>query len=214
MGKFLPGNLKIATTEVVMMSIVMAQVSAILTLMQLPTAMVSALDLSTSSCGAAAKAPANITVYNYLAIQGPGSTTGYNTVQCGAPLTGQPTEFGRTFCFEMPLLLGQDLSSQLLGVVQGTFVFTSLSASASTSALFVTETFTLNTSSTPQGTFSATGLEHVGQVTSKPIIGGTDAFAFLSGVAITTPLSQGVDSNGNFVSWFKYVFTFRSTSCT
>ncbi|MCO5558967.1 hypothetical protein L7F22_012558 [Adiantum nelumboides] len=165
------------------------------------------------SCSCTAvKAPENITVYNYLAVQGANSTTGYNTVQCGEPVTEQPNRYGQTFCFDMPLLLEQDLSSKLLGVVQGTFVFISLYASPAT--LFVTETFTLNTSSTPQGTFSATGLENVGRVTAKPITGGTEAFAFLSGVAITTPLSQGVDSNGNFVSWFKYVFTFRSTSCT
>lgn len=157
-------------------------------------------------------APKNITVFNYLSIQGPNSTSGYNAVQCGEPLKTQPNLFGNQFCFDMPLLAAQDLNSTLLGIIQGTYFFASLIEPGA--SLYVSETFTLNTTATPQGTFSAAGLEQIGNVTEKPITGGTGAFAFLVGVATTTPLSNGVDANGNLVSFFKYDFTFRSTACT
>ena len=155
----------------------------------------------------------SITVYNYLAIQGPKSTSGYNTVQCGVPTPSQPNSFGQTYCFDMPLLKSQSLTSNLLGRVQGTFVFVAQSPSDTTAVntIFVSETFSLNTSATPRGTFSGVGLEQVGQESSKPLTGGTDDFAFTIGVAITTPLSNGTDANGNFVAWFKYKFVFRST---
>ncbi|MCO5547533.1 hypothetical protein L7F22_000983 [Adiantum nelumboides] len=151
----------------------------------------------------AAPPPSNLTVYNYLSVQGPNSTSGYNTVQCGVPSSPQNNTFAQTFCFDMPLLSRPDLDSKLLGKVQGSYVFVSLSGGT----LLVSESFTIN-NTINQGTFTGVGLEEIGQVSSKPITGGTDDFAFVSGVAITTPLSNGTDSNGNYYAWFMYQFIF------
>ncbi|KAH7284281.1 hypothetical protein KP509_34G047000 [Ceratopteris richardii] len=164
--------------------------------------------LLSSSLIRADNRPSKITVYNYLSIQGSNSTSGYNTVLCGQPPSAQPNSFGQTYCFDMPLLKKRSLTSRLLGRVQGTFVFTALEGSI----VFVSETFTLNRTS-PKGTFTGVGLEFMGRVSSKPITGGTDDFAFADGVATTTPLSNGTDAVGNFFAWFKYdfVFSFRNS---
>ncbi|KAH7284284.1 hypothetical protein KP509_34G047300 [Ceratopteris richardii] len=163
--------------------------------------------LLSSSLIRADNRPSKITVYNYLSIQGSNSTSGYNTVLCGQPTSSQPNSFGQTYCFDMPRLENRSLTSRLLGRVQGTFVFTALEGSI----VFVSKTFTLNRTS-PKGTFTGVGLEFIGQVSSKPITGGTDDFAFANGVATTTPLSNGTDAVGNFFAWFKYdfVFSFRN----
>ncbi|KAH7284279.1 hypothetical protein KP509_34G046800 [Ceratopteris richardii] len=145
----------------------------------------------------------HITVYNYLSIHGSNTTRGYNTVLCGQPPSVQPNSFGQTYCFDMPLLQKRSLTSRLLGRVQGTFVFTAVEGSI----VFVSETFTLNRTS-PKGTFTGVSLELIGRVSSKPITGGTDDFAFANGVATTPLLSNGTDAVGNFFAWFNYDFVF------
>ncbi|KAI5067748.1 hypothetical protein GOP47_0018276 [Adiantum capillus-veneris] len=162
------------------------------------------LSLPTMNILAATPPPPNLTVYNLLSVQGPNSTTGYNTVQCGLPSLPQNNTFAQTFCFDMPLLAEPNLDSELLGKVQGSYIFVSLSGGT----LFVSESFTIN-NTIHQGTFTGVGLEYIGKTSSKPITGGTDDFAFVSGVATTTPLSNGTDSEGNYYAWFMYEFIFQ-----
>ncbi|KAH7332407.1 hypothetical protein KP509_20G085500 [Ceratopteris richardii] len=153
---------------------------------------------------AVAASPPNIVAFNYLSIQGANSTSGYNTVLCGAPPHPQPNSFAQTYCFDTPLLSRKHLASSPIGRVQGTFVFVT---SSGPQILFVSESFTINTT-TYKGTFTGVGLETIGQVSSKPITGGTGDFARVNGVATTTPLNTGNDSSDNFYAWFKYKFTF------
>ncbi|KAH7284278.1 hypothetical protein KP509_34G046700 [Ceratopteris richardii] len=137
--------------------------------------------------------PSKITVYNYLSIPGSNSTLGYNTVRCGQSPSAQPNSSGQIYYFDMPLLEKGSLTSRLLRRVQGTFVCTALEGSI----IFASETFTLNCTS-HRGTFTGVGLEFIGQVSSKPITGGTDDFAFSNGLVTTTPLSKGQSSVANY----------------
>ncbi|KAH7372374.1 hypothetical protein KP509_17G000300 [Ceratopteris richardii] len=148
-----------------------------------------------------------LTMYNALIIQGPNSTEGFNAVQCGGPAAQLPNMFGNIFCFDMPLLKEQNISSELYGTVQGSWVATRITGGT----IVVSETFIFanETSLGYQGTFSALGIENIGQQTSKPITGGTGDFELATGIAITTPLGQGTtDAFGNAFFWFKYEFMF------
>ena len=147
-------------------------------------------------------------VFSYLAVQGPNSTQGYNTVRCGGPATPQANQFGEIFCFDMPLLKTKSLTSELLGRVQGTYTVSQLTGGR----VFVTETFILNgTSLRFKGSISALGIENIQQNSSKPITGGTDDYELVSGNAFTYPLDGGgvrFDTFGNAFFWFMYKFVF------
>lgn len=146
-------------------------------------------------------------VYNVLATQGPNSTQGYNAVQCGGAAARQAAvQFGDIFCFDMPLLKKKDVNSELLGRVQGMYTVSQLTGGR----VFVTETFILNgTSLRYKGSFSAIGIENIGQLSSKPITGGTEDYELVSGNAFTSPLGgANFDAFGNAFFWFKYEFVF------
>ncbi|MCO5598441.1 hypothetical protein L7F22_052536 [Adiantum nelumboides] len=150
----------------------------------------------------------SLRVYNVLVNQGPNSTEGYNAVQCGGAAARQaPVQFGDTFCFDMPLLKAKDMNSELLGRVQGTYTVSQLGGGN----VFVAETFIVNgTSLRYKGSFSALGIENIGQLSSKPITGGTGDYELVTGDAFTTPLGgANTDAFGNIFFWFKYEFVFR-----
>lgn len=154
------------------------------------------------------RCPNTLVYYNFLSERGDNSSNAYNAVLSAQPTQLQPFRFGQTYAFDMPLLAGPSLTSELVGRVQGTYIFISQTGGF----VFVTETYKINTTRC-NGTFSGVGLEELGKASSKPIVGGTGDFELVTGIASTVLISSQT-VNSNFQAWFKYTFKFNYATWT